>query len=271
MTAATVAAPRHTVITRRGPIDALRDSLVLAGRNIVKIRKNPETLLDVTLQPILFLFMFVYLFGGAIAGDTHAYLQMLMPGLMVQNIAFASLGTGTALNTDITKGVFDRFRSMPIARSAPLVGAVLGDIVRYLVAMAVLVITAVILGFRVHTDPGSFLLVIALMVVFGLCLCWVSVFVGMLVKSPQAVPGVLVAFIMPLTFGSNVFAPTSSMPGWLQGWVKINPVTQLTDAARGLLNGGPWADHAAYAFLWALAIAVVFFPLAFRAYRRRVG
>ena len=271
MTAATVTAPRRTAVNHRGPIDGLRDSLVLAGRSIVKIRKNPETLLDVTLQPILFLFMFVYLFGGAIAGDTHAYLQLLMPGLMVQNVAFASMGTGTALNTDISKGVFDRFRSMPIARSAPLAGAVLGDIVRYLVAMVVLVITAVILGFRVHTDPGSFLLAVALMVVFGLCLCWMSVFVGMLVKSPQAVPGVLIAFMMPLTFGSNVFAPTASMPGWLQGWVKINPVTQLTDAARGLLNGGPWAGHAAYAFLWAIAIAVVFFPLAMRAYRRRVA
>jgi oleandomycin transport system permease protein len=271
MTAATVAAPRHTAIAHRGPIDAMRDSLVLAGRSIVKIRKNPEVLLDVTLQPILFLFMFVYLFGGAIAGNTHDYLQLLMPGLMVQNVAFASMGTGTALNTDISKGVFDRFRSMPIARSAPLVGAVVGDVVRYLVALAVLVVTAVILGFRVQTDPASFLLVVALMVVFGLCLCWMSVFVGMLVKSPQAVPGVLVAVMMPLTFGSNVFAPTTSMPGWLQGWVKINPVTQLTDAARGLLNGGPWADHATYAFLWAIAIAAVFFPLAVRAYRRRVG
>ena len=110
MTAASVAVPRHTTLTRRGPIDALRDSLVLAGRSIVKIRKNPETLLDVTLQPILFLFMFVYLFGGAIAGNTHDYLQLLMPGLMVQNVAFASMGTGTALNTDISKGVFDRFQ-----------------------------------------------------------------------------------------------------------------------------------------------------------------
>ena len=270
MTAATVAAPRHSVISRRGPIDALRDSLILAGRNIVKIRKNPETLLDVTLQPILFLFMFVYLFGGAIAGDTHAYLQLLMPGLMVQNIAFASLGTGTGLNTDITKGVFDRFRSMPIARSAPLVGAVLGDIVRYLVAMAVLVVTAVILGFRVHTDPGSFLLVIALMVVFGLCLCWVSVFVGMLVKSPQAVPGVMVAFIMPLTFGSNVFVQTSTMPGWLRAWADISPVSLMANALRGLMNGGAVAGPLAGALAWMAGAVIVFFPLATWAYRRRV-
>ena len=162
--------------------------------------------------------MFVYLFGGALKGNTHDYLQVLLPGLMVQNIAFASMGTGYSLNTDITKGVFDRFRSMPIARSAPLVGAVLGDIVRYLVAMAVLLVTfAVILGFRVHTDPVSFLIAVALMVVFGLCLCWVSVLVGMLVKSPQAVPGTLVAFMMPLTFGSNVFVDPSTMPGWLAG------------------------------------------------------
>jgi oleandomycin transport system permease protein len=249
---------------------AVRNSLSLAGRSIVKIRKNPESLFDVTLQPILFLLLFVYLFGGAISGGTTEYLQFLLPGLMVQNIAFASLGIGMALNTDITKGVFDRFRSLPIARSAPLVGAVLGDVVRYVVALGVLMITAVILGFRVHTDPASFLLAIALMVLFGLCLCWVSVLVGMLVKSPGAVPGTLVGILFPLTFGSNVFVDPSTLPGWLQGWVEINPVSHLTSAARGLLLGD-WAGHAGWAFLWAVGIAAVFMPLALRAYLRRVA
>ncbi len=254
-----------------GPGAGLRHGLALAGRSITKIRKNPESLLDVTLQPIIFLLLFVYLFGGALAGSPQEYLQLLLPGLMVQNIAFASLGTGMALNTDITKGVFDRFRSMPIARSAPLVGAVLGDVVRFVVTLTVLTGFAVVLGFRVQTDPGRFLIAIALMILFGLCLCWVSVFVGMMVKSPQAVPGTLVAFIFPLTFGSNVFVDASTMPGWLRGWVEINPVTHLTNAGRGLLLGGEWVGDAAWAFAWAIAIAAVFFPLALRAYRRRVG
>jgi oleandomycin transport system permease protein len=266
----TMAVPRP-VNLHIGLAQTMRNSLALAGRSIVKIRKNPETLLDVTLQPIIFLVMFVYLFGGAVAGGTSDYIQVLLPGLMVQNTAFASLGIGIALNTDITKGVFDRFRSLPIARSAPLVGAVLGDVVRYLVALSVLLVTAVIMGFRMHTDPGSFLIAVALMVLFGLCLCWVAVWVGMLVKSPNAVPGVMVGILFPLTFGSNVFVPPSTLPGWLQGWVHINPVSHLTDAARGLLLGGPWAAHAAWAFLWAIGIAAVFMPLALRAYKRRVG
>lgn len=270
MTAMTMVEPRPVEL-HIGPLQALRHGLSLAGRSIVKIRKNPENLLDVTLQPIIFLVMFVYLFGGAIQGSTQDYLQVLLPGLMVQNVAFASLGTGISLNTDIGKGVFDRFRSMPIARSAPLVGAVLGDVVRYVVTLAVLIVLAVIMGFRVQTDPASFLIAVTLIVLFGLCLCWVSVFVGMLVKSPQAVPGTMVAFLFPLTFGSNVFVDASTMPSWLRGWVHINPVSHLTDAARGLLLGGSWVGHAGWAFLWAVGIAAVFFPLAVRSYRRRVG
>ena len=270
MSTMTMTAPRPLTL-QIGLAQTMRNSLALAGRSIVKIRKNPETLLDVTIQPIIFLVLFVYLFGGALQGGTGSYLQVLLPGLMVQNIAFASIGIGQALNTDITKGVFDRFRSMPIARSAPLVGAVLGDVVRYLVALAVLFVTATVMGFRVHTDPGKFLIVIALAVLFGLCLCWMSVLVGMLVKSPNAVPGTLVAIMFPLTFGSNVFVDPSTMPGWLRGWVHINPVSQLTEASRGLLLGGPWAGHAAWAFVWAIGIAAVFMPLALRAYKRRVG
>ncbi|GAA4419719.1 ABC transporter permease [Actinokineospora soli] len=254
-----------------GPAAGVRHGLALAGRSVAKIRKNPESLLDVTLQPILFLVVFVYLFGGAISGGTGEYLQYLLPGMMVQNIVFASLGTGIALNTDITKGVFDRFRSMPIARSAPLVGAVLADVVRFVVTLTVLVLFAYAIGFRVQTDPARFLVAVALLVVFGLCLCWVSVWVGMLVKSPQAVPGTLVAFLMPLTFGSNVFVPAETLPGWLRVWVDVNPVSHLADATRALLLGGDWVANTAWAFLWAAVIAAVFFPLAVRAYRRRMG
>src|SRR5262249_40021833 len=162
----------------------------------------------------------------------------LLPGLMVQTTLFASLGIGVGLCTDISKGVFDRFRSMPIARSAPLIGAVFSDVVRYAISMVIMLGFGMILGFRVHTGVLSVLVDMILMIAFGLCLCWVSVLVGMLVNSPQAVPGALIAVILPLTFASNVFVPTETLPKWLQVFTDVNPVTLLTKVNRGLLNGG---------------------------------
>jgi len=266
MTTIAVAPPRFV-----NPVKAVQHGLSLAWRGVLKIRKNPEQLVDVTIQPILFLVLFVYLFGGAVAGSTGAYLQNLTPGLLVQNTIMASMSAGVALNTDVSKGVFDRFRSMPIARSAPLVGAVLADFVRYLVAIAVLLIMATIMGFRIQTDPGSTILAVAVMMLAGLCFCWIAVFVGMLVESPGAVQGIMVAFIFPLTFGSNVFVPTGTMPGWLQTWSDISPVSLLADAMRGLLVGGEVGGPLLGALAWMAGVVVVFFPLAMRAYRRRVG
>ncbi|RCW40158.1 oleandomycin transport system permease protein [Halopolyspora algeriensis] len=259
------AAPEHI-----GPIRTLKHGLTLAGRSILKIRKSPEGLLDVTLQPILFLAMFVYLLGGAISGDTGEYLQRTLPGVMAMNMVFGSLGTGMQLNNDVTKGVFDRFRSLPVARSAPLIGAVLGDVVRYLVSIAVLLAVAALMGFRIQTGPVPTALAIVLVVAFALCMCWISVLLGMLVASQQALPGVAMAFMFPLTMGSNVFAPTETMPGWLQAWVNVNPVSHLADTARGLMIGGPVAGPLVATLIWMVVIVAVFFPLAMWAYRRRV-
>ncbi|GAA5171945.1 ABC transporter permease [Amycolatopsis dongchuanensis] len=266
MTAAVLAPPQ-----RVSPAKAVQHGLSLAWRGVLKIRKNPEQLIDVTLQPILFLVMFVYLFGGAISGSTGTYLQALAPGLLVQNTIMASLSAGVALNTDVSKGVFDRFRSLPIARSAPLVGAVLADIVRYLVAIVVLLVMATIMGFRITTNPLAAVVGAALMIVAGLCFCWMAVFVGMLVRTPGAVQGIMIALVFPLTFGSNVFVPSTTMPGWLRAWSDINPVSLLTDAMRGLLVGGEVAGPLLGALAWLAGIVLVFFPLAMRAYRRRVG
>lgn len=252
-----------------GPVRTLRHGLTLAGRSVLKIRKTPEALLDVTLQPILFLIMFVYIFGGAISGDTGEYLQRTLPGVMAMNMVFGSLGTGMQLNQDVTKGVFDRFRSLPVARSAPLIGAVLGDIVRYLVSIAVLLVFATIMGFRIETGPVSTVFAIVLVIAFALCMCWVSVLLGMLVKSQQALPGVAMAFMFPLTMGSNVFVPAATMPGWLQAWVEINPVSKLADTTRGLMIGGPVSGPLTTTLIWMVAIVAVFFPLAMWAYRRR--
>ncbi|WP_326566730.1 ABC transporter permease [Amycolatopsis rhabdoformis] len=265
MTTLALEPPRHI-----SPAKGVQHALSLAWRGILKIRKNPEQLADVTLMPIIFLLMFTYLFGNALSGSIGSYLQALVPGLIVMNILQASLTVGVQLNTDVTKGVFDRFRSMPIARSAPLIGAVLADLVRYVVCLAVLMVVATVMGYRVETSPAQFLVAILLVLAFGLCFCWGSVFVGMLMKSPGAAQGLMFVFIMPLTFGSNVFVSTATMPSWLRAWADISPVSLMANALRGLMNGGAVAGPLGGALAWMVGAVVVFFPLATWAYRRRV-
>jgi oleandomycin transport system permease protein len=248
---------------------AVRHSIALARRSLVKTWRTPEALIDVTVQPIIFLLLFTYLFGGAITGSTHDYLQFVLPGLLVQSILFGSVAIGVNLNTDITKGVFDRFRSLPIARSAPLVGAVMADVFRYVILTVVLMTTGVIMGFRFHSNVFEVLAACLLAVSFALCLCWVSVCVGMLARSSGAVQGILFLLLFPITFGSNVFVATDTLPGWLQAFVKVNPATHLTSSVRGLMVGGPVASPVLYTLLWMAILLGLFFPLALRSYRRR--
>ena len=267
MTAATL--PAASPAQRLGPVTGLRNAFTLTWRSVLKLRTNMEDLVGLSLQPIMFLVLFTYVFGGAIKGGTHAYLQFELPGLLVMTVVFATLGTGLMLNQDITGGVFDRFRSLPIARWAPLGGAVLGDMVRYLISLAITLGFGMILGFRIGTGPLPAVAGVLLLLTFALAMCWVSALIGMLVKTPQGVQmyGFLVMF--PLVFGSNLLVPSQTMPGWLQAFVRVNPMTDLTAAERGLLTGGPVATPAVRSLLWALAIFVVFAPLAVRAYRRR--
>jgi oleandomycin transport system permease protein len=246
-------------------------ALVLCGRGVRRIRRNPEYLVDVTVQPVLFLVMFVYLFGGAIAGDRDTYLHNLVPGLMAPTVLLASIAAGAGLNNDVSTGVFDRFRSLPIARSAPLIGAVLADVVRYAVAIVVLLTVAAVMGYRVETGVLPVLAAAGLLLAAGLCFCWVTVYIGMLARRPDSVQGMAVALFMPLVFGSNVFVPSDTMPGWLRSWSSVNPVSLLTDVVRGLLGGGPVAGSLWGALAWMAGVVLVFFPLAMRAYRRRVG
>jgi oleandomycin transport system permease protein len=266
-----VAPPQAPPRRRIGAGQALAHSLTLAWRNVTQLRHSPEKLLDVTLMPIVFVVLFLYVFGAAVAGSTHAYLELLLPGLVAQMAMFGTMGLGTALCEDIHKGVFDRFRSLPIARSAPLVGAVLGDTVRFCVVMVVLTGFGSALGFRFHTGVIPVLAAFALAYVFYLAICWISVLIGLVAPSPETVQGISFIFMMPLVFGSSILMPsTLTMPGWLQAWVKVNPVTHLADAVRGLTVGGPVASHAMYALAWAAGIVVVAFPLAMSMYRRRV-
>jgi oleandomycin transport system permease protein len=249
----------------------LRHALVVARRSLIKTWRTPEQLIDVTIQPIIFLLLFVYVFGGAIShGSRHEYLQYLLPGLLGQGIAMGSIALGQNLNADIEKGVFDRFRSLPIGRLVPLLGAVMADFFRYLIMCSVFLGFGYVLGFRVATDPASAIAAIAIAIGFALCFAWVSVWVGMKVRTSGAVQGVMFLLIFPLSFGSSTFVPINSMPGWLQAFTKVNPITHLVDVVRGLMLGGPIASHLLWTAVWAAGLLAVFVPLALRAYKRRV-
>lgn len=263
VTTAPVAPPQR-------PFGLARHSLVLAGRSLVKTRRNPGILLDALFLPVVFLLLFVYLFGGAVAGSTHDYLQYIFPGVLVMAVVMTGiLATGVNLNYDIKKGVFDRFRSLPIARSAPLLGLVLGDLIRYLVALVTLFGLGYLLGFRIATDPLSAAAASALAVLFSFCLSWVSVLIGVLIKEPVLVQTIGFLGIFPLAFGTDMVAPTDTMPGWLQAWIDVNPVTHVVSATRGLLLGGPVAEPVAATLLWSAGLLAVFAPAAVSAYRRR--
>ena len=263
-----LSAPATTA--RTGIRRTVRHAFVLAKRNLVKTARTPEQLIDVTLQPVIFLILFVYVFGGAIGGGSrHAYLEYLLPGLLGQGIAMGSIALGQNMNADIEKGVFDRFRALPIARSVPLVGAVLADFARYLILCVIYLGFGYAMGFRIHTDPLSLLGAVLLAIAFALCFCWVSLWVGLVARSPGSVQGVMFLLIFPLAFGSSTYVSPSTMPGWLQAWNHVNPITRLVDAMRGLLIGGPVQTNLLLTFAWMAALLAVFVPLALRAYKRR--
>ncbi len=265
----TITAASSDSLVRKG--SSFRHARVLAKRNLIKTWRTPEALIDVTLQPVIFLGMFTYIFGGAIAGHAHQheYLQFLLPGLLGQTIAMASVSLGQNLNSDIQKGVFDRFRSLPIARSAPLIGAVVADIARYLILFVFIMTTGLLMGFRASNGVLPTLAALLLSMGFALCFGWISVFVGMIVRTPGAVQGLMFLLVLPLSFGSNTFVSTATMPGWLQAFVKVNPISHLVAAVRALMNGGAVQTDLLWTLGWMAGLLAVFFPLALRGYRRR--
>jgi ABC-2 type transport system permease protein len=224
-------------------------------------------LLDVTITPVLFLLMFTYLFGGALAGSTSEYLQYLLPGILVQSVLFTCVYSGVALNTDVTKGVVDRFRSLPIWRPAPLVGAVLGDTVRYALAATVVVLLGLVMGFRPDAGPGGVLAAMLLVVVFAFGLSWVFTTLGLVLRSPSAVMNTGFMALFPLIFLSNVFVEPSTLPGWLEAFVDVNPISHLVTATRGLMDGDAAAQDVALVVGEAAALTAVFAPLTVRLYR----
>jgi oleandomycin transport system permease protein len=261
-------APRLSA--RVGLVNGVRQTFSLAWRTLVQIKHNPGELIDFSIQPVMFVLLFTYVFGGAIAGSPHDYLIFALPGIIVQNALFTTLNTGVGLSTDLEKGFFDRLRSLPIARFAPLAGRILADVAKQAWSIALLLLVGSILGFRIGTGPLGVLAAFALLLVSTLAVSWAIVLVSMLAANPEKVQIFGFVVLFPLTFTSDAFVRTASMPGALQAWVKVNPVSLLADAARGLLVSGPVAVPVLESLLYALGFTAVFAPLAVRAFKRRV-
>jgi oleandomycin transport system permease protein len=252
-----------------GARNVLRHSGVIARRNLMKIPGEPGLLLDATLMPMIFAVMFVYVFGGAIAGSTHGYRQFFMPGIMALTITIVSRTTGIGLALDFKDGAVDRFRSLPIARSAVLSGKIIADMARMLLSQVVILCFAFAIGFRTSTGIVSVLGALILLTGYGFALSWVSAFIGLSIRSVQTVETVTTLWMVPLQFGSSLFVPLSTMPGWLQAFVRVNPMTQVVDGARSLLTGGAVAMPLLYSASWIAGMVLVFAPLSIWQYSRR--
>ena len=251
---------------RPSPLAAV---LAFGWRGMLKVKHVPEQLVDVTITPVMFVLMFTYLFGGAVAGSTGEYLDYILPGLLVMSVLFTTVYSGIAINTDLTKGVVDRFRSLPIWSPSPLVGALVGDSVRYLVGGGVIMILGFILGYRPDAGIGGVLAALALVVVFSFALSWVFTTMGLLLRSPNAVMNAGFMSIFPLTFLSNVFVEPETLPAGLEAFVNVNPISILADCSRGFMEGNvDWGDVGIVLGVAALLTAV-FVPLTNRLYRTR--
>jgi ABC-2 type transport system permease protein len=249
--------------------NALQASLAFGWRAILKIKHVPEQLFDVTAFPIIMTLMFTYLFGGALAGSVGAYLQYLLPGIMVTSVVMITMYTGVGLNTDIEKGVFDRFRSMPVWRPAPLVGMIFGDVLRYVLAAVVILTVGLILGFRPGGGVVGVLAGIGLLVVFSFAFSWVWTMFGLILRSEKSVMGVSMLVLFPLTFLSNVFVNPVTMPGWLQAFVEVNPVTHLVDGVRSVMAGTPNGGAIMLILIESIAFVAIFGTLTMYRYNRR--
>ncbi|MFB7515868.1 ABC transporter permease [Streptomyces sp. NPDC056144] len=249
----------------------LRHIGALARRNALQIKQDPESMFDAVLMPIIFILLFVYVFGGAIAGkgNNDAYVNYVTPGLMAMMGMNIAMAVGVGINDDFKKGVMDRFRTMPIARSSVLIAKIVVEVGRMLIATAILLGMGFLLGLEIHTSVWNLFAAIGLSMVFGASLMWIFILLGLTLKTAQAVQGMAMLVLMPLQFGSSIFAPTTTMPGWLETFTDYNPLSNLADAARNLINGGPVAHSVWMTLGWAALITVVTAPLAVAKFRKK--
>jgi ABC-2 type transport system permease protein len=261
----------HELLAMRArprPASAPSAVATLAWRAMLKIKHVPFQLFDVTVTPIMFTLLFTYIFGGALAGTPREYIQYLLPGVLVQTIVFITVYTGVGLNTDIHKGLYDRFRSLPMWQPSPLFGALAGDVFRYSFASGLIILMGLILGFRPAGGVVGVFLALALVLTFAFALSWLWIIVGMLVRTPESVMTTSFIFLMPLTFASDIFVELSTMPGWLQAVVGRNPVTYLASASRALMHGRAAGADVAWVLVASAVILLVASPVAMRLYRK---
>jgi ABC-2 type transport system permease protein/oleandomycin transport system permease protein len=249
----------------------ISDTLVLARRSLLRIPRQPDLLVGFTIQPILFVLLFVYVFGGAIQTPGFDYVDFLMPGIIVQSICFGGFVTALGLSDDLKKGLMDRFRSLPMTRSALLTGRTLGDVVTNVFQLVVMFTVGFLVGFNFSSSVGEVIAGIALVLLIGYAFSWVFAFIGLMASSPEAANAYGFTILFPLTFVSSAFVPVDSMPSWLQPIAEHNPFTYMVDAARALFLGIPTGNDVWLALAWTLAIIVVFAPLSAWRYRRVVA
>ncbi|MFF2481415.1 ABC transporter permease [Paenibacillus sp. NPDC058071] len=247
----------------------VRNSLTMAYRGLLKLKRTPEQLFDVTLQPIIFTLMFTYIFGGAISGDVASYLPVIIPGILVQTVITTSVVTGVQLREDMDKGVFDRFKSLPIARIAPLAGALLADTIRYTIATVLTFAMGYIMGYRPEGGLGFVAIAALLVIVCSWSMSWIFAFFGVIARTASSVQGISMIILFPLTFLSNAFVPVDTMPNWLQWFVNVNPISHLVTAVRELTNSGTAGSDLVISLIGAAVIVAIFAPLTVRAYMRK--
>ncbi|MEU8192659.1 ABC transporter permease [Microbispora amethystogenes] len=276
----TVIAPSREVVraaervaaarTRVSVGETLGQTLMMAWRALKKMRRNPEQFFDVALQPLLFTAMFAFIFGGAIAGDVASYLPLMIPGIVAQTVLTTCMATGTQLREDMEKGVFDRFKSLPIARIAPLAGPMVADLLRYTIAATLTFAMGLVMGYRPDGGPAGVLAAILLAVVTGWSLAWAFTWVGTIARSAQAVQGISMMILFPLTFLSNAFVPVETLPGWLAAFVRVNPVSHLVTATRDLANHAVVSGEVGWTLLACAVVIAIFAPLSVRSYKRHM-
>ncbi len=250
--------------------ETVSQTLSMAWRALKKMRRNPEQFFDVTIQPLLFTAMFAYVFGGAISGNVHRYLPLMIPGIVAQTVLTTCMSTGVQLREDMEKGVFDRFKALPIARIAPLAGPMVADLTRYLIAASLTFVMGVIIGYR----PGGGLLgvlgAISLAIFTGWAMAWIFTWFGTIASSARAVQGYSMLVLFPLTFLSNAFVPVHTLPAALRTFVTINPVSHLVSATRDLANHAVISSEVGWTLLAGLVVIAIFAPLSVRSYKRHL-